>query len=68
MLSFPVASNTSNALEYSYQRWKSPLFRLKRVHFLHRKISRYVCCFPDFPVTVAYARFDLRCHVRLLNQ
>ena len=36
--------------------------------FLHRKISCHVCCFPGFHVTLAHARFDLRCHVRLLNQ
>ena len=35
---------------------------------LRRKISRHVCCFPGFHVTLAHARFDLHCHVRLLNQ
>ena len=46
--------------------------------FLHRtilfetkswsKISRHVCCFPGFHVTLAHAPFDLHCHMRLLNQ
>ena len=36
--------------------------------FLHRKISRHVCCFPGLHVTLAHARFHLHCYVRLLNQ
>ena len=35
---------------------------------LRRKISRHVCYFPGFYLTSAHARFDLHCHVRLLNQ
>ena len=34
---------------------------------LRRKTSRHVCC-PGFHETLAHARFDLHCHVRLLNQ
>ena len=75
MLSLPLAFDTSNALAFDRHFKCVGIFESTlKVTALSTQTPKHVLyyppclLFPGFHVTFAHARFDLLCHVRLLDQ